>query len=184
MKSQAFKFYVYFIIISFIILFIQGAYVTIKNSSEYEHKAESPSEIILTVAPIQESTEDYQINQIGVVAWTLVGIAFSGGVVAAAILNPLQLNFSRSTKHRKAHTSRRSTSRHARGRTPVYASSYKTSHRPASTRTASLGSTVTKTQKAYFVPKYLKHEVPFYTIRTTQNSASGYQSKVVKRYWK
>lgn len=89
MKSQKAKFFVYFIIVSFIILLIQSVYITVKTSGNFEITV--PVGETVTATEMREETEVEQINKIGIIGWSIVAMAFAGGAIGALVYKPWRI---------------------------------------------------------------------------------------------
>ncbi len=164
MKSSGMKFYVYFVIVAFVALFIQGAYITVHHSDGYVFtESQSSSQVIITASSLREMTEQPQITQIGNVAWAIIGVSFAVGIAAAFVIHPVRL-FSR----------RKRASSVARPRAPAYsARSYRSGVSVISSGYTSARMPTRKVSR------------PYYTLRTSvPNASSNSRSAgVVKKYW-
>lgn len=168
MKSSGMKFYVYFVIVAFVALFIQGAYITVHNSDGYVFtESQSSSQVIITATSLREMTEQPQITQIGNVAWAIIGVSFAVGIAAAFVIHPVRL-FSR-----RKRAARAAAARAAGPRMPAY-----------STRSYQSGVSVISGYSSARKPAR-KVSRPYYTLRTSVPSitSNSHGTRVVKKYW-
>lgn len=86
MISRGIKFYVYFVISSFIVLWLQLAQIVLKVSPEYAF--ESSQSLVFTATEYMQMTENAQINMVGVLSWCIVGAGFFGVIVTMFLLAP------------------------------------------------------------------------------------------------